>query len=336
MAQVAAAHLPASGPQRLLTDRSGGPVADPVADVLRVLRITSVFCCETSAAAPWAMDMPPFGNCLSFHLVLRGSCRVEVDGADPVEVAAGGLALVPHGRGHLLASGPGVASMGRVDRLPQEEVTRAYSILDLPGGGERSELVCGMVGIDGAAATQLLASFPAVIQVDAETASGATGIRGTLDLLAAEYRQIRPGGEAVVTRLADILVVQALRWWLSDGGGADQGWVRALATEDVGRALRAVHHDPGRRWSVASMAREARLSRSTFAARFAELTGDTVMAHVTSWRMQLALDWFVDDPHLTVAEIAPRLGYGSEAAFSRAFTRTVGRTPGSVRRGRAG
>jgi AraC-like DNA-binding protein len=116
------------------------------------------------------------------------------------------------------------------------------------------------------------------------------------------------------------------------GDAAGQtGWLGALQDPRIGRAMSLVHRDPARPWSVASLARETAMSRSAFAARFTELVGEPVMQYVTRWRMQVALDWLRTDD-VPVAALAARLGYESEAAFSRAFTRTVGISPGAVRR----
>src|SRR5262245_21190637 len=156
-------------------------------------------------------------------------------------------------------------------------------------------------------------------------------MQGTLRLMAAEARELRPGGEAVITRLADVLVVQAIRVWLETDPAARTGWLGALQDKQVGRALTLIHRDPARAWTVASLARELAMSRSAFAARFTELVGEPVMHYVARWRMQVAFGSLRDE-NATVAEIAGRLGYGSEAAFARAFKRVTGVAPGSVRR----
>ena len=153
----------------------------------------------------------------------------------------------------------------------------------------------------------------------------------TLRLIAAEVEDLRPGGEAVITRLADVLVIQALRQWLAHDPAARTGWLGALADDRIGRVLAQVHRDPSRDWTVTSLAAEAAMSRSAFAARFTELVGGPAMAYVTRWRMHVAADELTSGD-ATVAELAGRLGYRSEAAFSRAFSRTVGESPGALRR----
>jgi AraC-like DNA-binding protein len=157
-------------------------------------------------------------------------------------------------------------------------------------------------------------------------------MQGTLRLMAAEARELRPGGEAVITRLGDILVIQAIRSWIETDPAARTGWLGALQDRQIGRAISLIHRDPGRAWTVASLADEVAMSRSAFAARFTELVGEPAMQYVSRWRMHVAVDSLREEG-ATVAELADRLGYRSEAAFSRAFKRIVGASPGAVRRG---
>ena len=135
----------------------------------------------------------------------------------------------------------------------------------------------------------------------------------------------------MITRLADVLVIQAIRWWLETDPGAQTGWLGALRDPLIGRALSLIHGDPARDWTVAALAAELAMSRSAFAARFTELVGEPVMQYVTRWRMRVAINGLRDDG-ATVAELAHRLGYRSEAAFARAFKRVIGVAPGAMKR----
>ncbi|PYF96739.1 AraC-type DNA-binding protein [Georgenia satyanarayanai] len=287
------------------------------------------FYCRAQLTAPWALRMPAVADAVSFHVLTAGTCWVSVPGLAPVELRAGELALVPHGRGHDLLSAPGSAPPRRVERLPQDYLTEHYSVLRHGGGGPATQLVCGVVGFDEPLAHELVRALPPVVLAD-----GASTVRDTVRLMAEELSHLRPGGEVVATRLADILVVQGIRGWLERDPAAREGWLRALDDERVGRVLEAVHAEPGLPWTLDRLAGTAAMSRSSFASRFAALVGETPMAYVTRWRMLLAQTRLAQGD-TTVAALATELGYRSEAAFSRAFTRTVGRTPGAVRRGSA-
>jgi AraC-like DNA-binding protein len=304
--------------------------SDALGAALHLLRMRATFYCRTEVSAPWALGMPSIGDSVSFHLLIEGRCWVELPDGDPLEMGPGDLVLVPHGLGHVVASSAGVRPAARVDHLPQEYVGEHYSVLRYGGGGDASRLVCGVVSFDDPAARSLTQALPRVLHVEAGGAQ-ADSIIGTVRLMAAELVDLRPGGEAVVTRLADILVIQGIRHWLERAGSSATGWIAALRDERVGRALAAVHCDPGVPWTLERLAREASMSRSSFAARFRELAGEPAMTYVTRWRMQVA-HARLEAGDATVAQLAGQLGYLSEAAFTRAFARVHGTTPGAVRR----
>jgi AraC-like DNA-binding protein len=157
-------------------------------------------------------------------------------------------------------------------------------------------------------------------------------MQGTLGLIAAETARPRPGGEAVITRLADVLVIQGIRAWIETDPDARTGWLGAMRDPQIGRALAAIHADPARAWTLTALAREVAMSRSSFAGRFTQLVGEPAMQYVTRVRMQLAVNALRDDG-ATVAELTERLGYGSQAAFARAFKREIGVAPGAIKRG---
>lgn len=254
----------------------------------------------------------------------EGDCELEVEGTSRT-LRRGDLALVPRGTGHLLRSGPGAAVPSILD-LDREQVSERYERLRYGGGGERSRMICGAVRFEHPAAQNLLELLPPIIHVEASISPDSAQVQATLGLIAAETIAPRPGGEAVITRLADILVIQTIRAWIETDPGAQVGWLGALRDERVGRALTLIHADPAREWTVADLAREVAMSRSAFAARFTELVGVPVLRYLTEWRMRLAQSRLEADG-TTVAAVAAELGYGSEAAFARAFKRVTGLAP---------
>lgn len=150
-------------------------------------------------------------------------------------------------------------------------------------------------------------------------------------MLEAEALALRPGSAAVMTRLADILVLQTIRAWVERNEGQQLGWLGALRDPDIGSALALIHRRAEEPWTVASLAREAHLSRSVFSERFSRLVGIPPMQYVTRWRMSLASSWLHEE-RMSASEAAFRLGYSSEAAFSRAFKRHLHVPPGTLRR----
>lgn len=307
------------------------PTEDPLGEALHFLRMTGSFYCRSELTAPWGMALPPMPGCLWFHVVTSGRCWLEVDGAPARQLHPGELALVPHGQGHRLRSEAAVPTPGILD-LHREQVSDRYEILRHGRGGEPAGMICGAVTFDHPAAHNLVRLLPRLMHVEAMGPLQSEWMQSTLRLMAAEARAHRPGGETVITRLADILIIQAIRSWIETDLAAQTGWLGALQDRRIGRAIALIHRDPAHAWTVAALANAVAMSRSAFAARFTELVDEPAMRYVTRWRMQLALDQLSGGSD-TVAEVADRLGYASEAAFSRAFRRSVGVSPGAVRRG---
>ncbi|HVX34181.1 MAG TPA: AraC family transcriptional regulator [Solirubrobacterales bacterium] len=319
--------MPSAAPAEPIPATSG----DPLAAALQPLQMTGAFYCASELTAPWGMTLPPLPGYAWFHVISDGGCELEVEDSTWT-MRRGDLALVPHGTGHVLRSAPGVAAPDIFD-LDRERVSDRYELLRGGGGGERSRMICGAVRFEHPAARNLVELLPGIVRVEASHAGDAARMQSTLALIAAETIEPRPGGEAVVTRLADILVIQAIRAWIETDPGAQAGWLGALRDERIGRALTLIHAEPARDWTVASLAREVAMSRSAFAARFTDLVGVPALRYLTEWRMRLARDRLESDD-ATVAAVAAELGYGSEAAFSRAFKRVTGSAPRAAARQR--
>jgi AraC-like DNA-binding protein len=303
---------------------------DPLGEALHFLRMSGTLYCRSDFTAPWALALPPMKDCLMFHVVTAGRCGLEVEGAERRLLQPGDLALVPHGQGHVLASEPGVPPAKLLD-LPRERVSQRYELLRHGGGGAPTTLICGAVRFDHPAAHRLVGLLPKIITVEPSGSPRTEWIQSTLRFMAAEASELRPGGETVITRLADILVIEAIRAWLAHDAAARTGWLGALQDRQIGRAISLIHRDHARPWTVASLAAEVAMSRSAFAARFTELVGEPAMHYLARWRMNVALS-MLREGDAGLAEMATRLGYRSEAAFSRAFKRYIGIPPGAVRR----
>jgi AraC-like DNA-binding protein len=306
-----------------------GPT-DPLAEALQYLRMNGAFYCRSELSAPWGLTLMPMPGYLWFHVVTHGRVLLETPQGGATALRPGDFVLVPHGEGHVLRSDPGAPAPGILD-LERELVSDRYEILRHGGGGAPTMLICGAVRFDHPAARNLVNVLPDTIHVEASGSPQLEWMQSTLRLMAAEAAELRPGSEAVITRLADILVVQAVRSWIDTDPRARTGWLSALQDRQIGRAIALIHREPERPWTVAMLARELAMSRSAFAARFTDLVGEPVMQYVARWRMQVAAGALRDEG-ATVGELAARLGYRSEAAFARAFKRITGEPPGAVRR----
>jgi AraC-like DNA-binding protein len=307
-------------------------VVDPVGEALHFLRMSGTFYCRSEFGAPWGLAIPPMQSCLMLHVVTAGRCFLEVAGTPSRLLQAGDLTLVPHGEGHVLTSAPGLPA-SKLFEIDREQVSERYETLRLGGDGERTTMICGLFQFDDPAAQQLITLLPKTITVDAWASPQSEWMQSTLRMIAAEAKEMGPGGETVITRLADILVIHAIRFWITHTPSARTGWLGALQDPKIGNVISKIHRNPGADWTLESLASEASMSRSAFAARFTELVGESVMRYVTRWRMRTALVCLAERS-VTVAEVANSMGYESEAAFNRAFKRYVGIPPGVAKRAR--
>jgi AraC-like DNA-binding protein len=293
-------------------------------EVLHGLRLFDSCYCRTELSAPWGLAMADCSN-IVFHFVAEGRCWLESSAARR-ELAVGDLVVFPHGTRHRLLGAPSIPPAWVLELpLPSYQPTLAGS-LSHGGGGERALVLCGGAAF-GPADQPLVGLLPELLCVS--ESGGWVG--SALKLMGLEAARRQPGGETVIARLCDILVIHALREWLATSPDAQHGWLGALRDPHVGRALAQIHAAPERPFTVASLAAAAHLSRAAFAERFARLVGMAPMEYVTRRRMQVATE-LLRDARLAPSEVAQRVGYGSVAAFSRAYKRIVGRPPGAARR----
>jgi AraC-like DNA-binding protein len=201
----------------------------------------------------------------------------------------------------------------------------------LAGDGARCVLICGGLQFSGVTAHPLVERLPDTILLRRAERETYDWLRPTLDSKAREIADPRPGTSVVLLRLAELLVIQALRSWMEGCPGGGCAWLQGMKDPHIGRSLALIHSQPGQPWDLENLARSVGLSRAVFAERFARLMGDSPKHYLTGWRMHLASIWLREAP-ATLAETAERLGYGSEAAFSRAFKRHFGLAPGGLKR----
>lgn len=301
---------------------------DPLGETLHQLRLDGSLYCRSVLSGDWSLAMPVMPDKLMFHIITRGECWLQLEGESPRHLSQGSLALVPHGRGHTLCS--------NLELLPTplfeagvQRISDRYEVLEITGDGDITELTCGVLAFDQAMGRQLIDQLPTLLVLNQLDECGEQWLQSTLEFISCEARDLKPGGETIITHLADILVIQLIRHWLEQSATAEQGWLAALRDKHIGIALRAIHHQPHKHWTVDSLAQECGLSRSGFSARFSHLMGNSVKRYLTEWRMRLAHQRLRQD-HVPLIVLAEELGYQSEAAFSRAFKRIIGVSPGRI------
>jgi AraC-like DNA-binding protein len=306
---------------------------DPIGELFQVLQMQSVFYTQTDLTAPWGMAIPAIAQSLMFHFVVEGECCVEVEGKN-LAVRTGDFFMIPHGQGHSLKDRSDTSCLPLFD-LPIETVSGYYETLNYGGGGKRTRLLCGAVSFDHPIAERLLATMPPYICIDSRSDSEGQFLNSTMSMLASETKAPNLGSEAVITRLADLLVIHSLRAWLTKDMEGRSGWLSALQDRTLGKALLSMHKRPGERWTIEKLAQVAGMSRTTFAEKFKERVGQAPLQYLTEWRMAVAKSK-LETSHDSILEIALDLGYQSEAAFSRAYKKTIGSTPGTSRKNSRG
>jgi AraC-like DNA-binding protein len=317
---------------------------DALSDVLRAVRLTGAVFFDVHASDPWVAETPPAEtivkrlfphaeHLICYHAVIAGGCWASLDDESPVRLAAGDVIVFPHGDPHAMSSAPGLR------RPPRLEMYRRSAEQQLPFtitlGETRVEsgrFVCGFLGCDATPFNPLLSALPRAIHIS-EPVGGA--IRALVEFALAEAQDHRPGSQCVLGHLSELMFVDVVRRYV-EGLPADRtGWLAGLREPFVGRALEALHREPGRAWTLEALSRDVGLSRSALAERFTQFVGQPPMQYLTNWRMQLASSSLLSGTE-SVAAVAETVGYESEAAFSRAFKKVVGVPPSQWRRARAG
>jgi AraC-like DNA-binding protein len=250
-------------------------------------------------------------------------------GREPLRLDAGDLVLLPHGGAYALVDQPDTAARA-FESMPREYIGREVFMLREGGQGERCAIICSGVEFEESVVHPLLELMPDILHVRGGAMDDVSLIV-MLDAMAAESISPRVGSATVMVRLADIVIARLIRTWVENSAEDTCGWLAAVRDPQIGRALALIHRQPEQPWSVASLASAATLSRTLFSERFTSLVGMSPARYVARWRMHLAGIWLSDE-RLNVGEVATRLGYESEASFSRAFKKFTGVPPGSVRR----
>ncbi len=313
---------------------------DALSDVLRAVRLTGAVFFDVEATAPWVAETPPgrsivakifpsADHLIPYHVITRGSCWVGVVGGTAERCSAGDIVMFPHGDPHVLASEPGMRDRPNLGlyRRPRDHAL-PFEISMGDGAEAAVHVVCGYLGCDARPFNPLLAALPRMLRTSADGP-----LASYMQFALAEAGTRRIGGESVLGCLSELMFLDVVRRYLETLPPERTDWLAGLRDPFVGRALSALHRDPGRAWTLAALARAAGLSRSALAERFTQFVGRPPMQYLASWRMQLAASALARGD--SVAAAASGVGYDSEAAFSRAFKKAVGLPPGAWRQRRA-
>lgn len=296
---------------------------DPLSQVIALLKPRAVFSKVISGAGRWGVRYTQFGL-PSFCALLEGSCLLSVDGEETLTLAAGDFVLLPTTPGFTMTS----LEPGTPVPIDAREAALDTSGSEIRhgtrGGRPEVRMLGGYFEFDSPDSAMLVSLLPAVLHV-----RGSQKLPLLTQLVCEESLERKPGRGLVLTRLVEVLLMEALR--TTSGEEAPPGLLRGLADKRLAAAFRHMHGDPARGWTVEQLARKSALSRSAFFDRFNRAVGMPPMEYLLSWRMALAKQLLRGD-ELAIAEVAERVGYGSASTFSTAFSRHVGQPPGKFAR----
>jgi AraC-like DNA-binding protein len=318
-------------------------VTDTLSDVLRAVRLTGATFFSIDASAPWVAEtpagsaigphlLPAAEHVIAYHVATAGSFWGGLLDQPPVRLEAGDIIVFPQGDPHVISSGPGMRGRPELDAHRVARQGRLPLSLSIHGGGEdQAQLICGFLGCDARPFNPLLAALPRVIHL-AGTGESESVLRRLVALAVAESSAPTSGSDCFLSRLSELLFIEVVRRHLTALPPENVGWFAGLRDESVGRALQKIHHRAAHAWTLEELAREVGMSRSVLAERFTHFVGVPPIQYLAQWRIQLAAS-LLRTSKSSLAEIAERVGYGSEAALSRAFKRWVGVPPVLYRRG---
>ena len=275
---------------------------------------------------PIALDyLGPIDHLIIYHYILEGMMIVEIPGNVPVVISPGQAIVFIRNDPHTMAGRDRVPAVSALDvvQIPERG---SMMVIEHGGGGAKTRTVCGFLGGLALGEEPLLAALPPYIIYDSAVARSGDVVRSSLEFAAAEAADNRPGADAVLAGLSELLLIEAIRSHVETQGREMEGWYSALRDRSVSRAIALIHHEPQKNWTVEQLGRDSGASRSALADKFKRYLGCAPAEYVTQHRMRLAARELAEGD-VGIMEIAVSVGYGSEAAFSRAFKRCFGVSP---------
>jgi AraC-like DNA-binding protein len=303
---------------------------DVLSEVLKVVKLQGALFYNGEFSAPWCVNAsssralarhfaPQAEHVIIFHLLTEGRAFCRLESGEQVSLSAGDIVMVPHGDRHVLGNGAGVAAVNDSEKL-SEVIAQGLNLLRMGGGGEITKFVCGYMACDLDLSTAFLSGLPPLFKVSIRHDAAGRWLENSIRFSVNEAGAVRPGGEAVLARLAEVLFVETLRGYIASLAAEQIGWLAGARDLEVGKALALMHRNPERPWTLATLAQEAGVSRSVLAERFRHYLNETPMAYLTRWRLQMGAQ-MLNTTNYSVSQIAVEVGYESEAAFNRAFKR---------------
>ncbi len=303
---------------------------DVLSEVLKVVKLQGAMFYNGEFSSPWSFCSPasrkvaPYlapgaGHVIIYHLLTEGRASARLLNGEGIALDAGDLVIFPHGDEHIIENGPRTQPVDMVKELARI-IANGLKVSRFGGGGEVTRFICGFMACDPQLSQVFLSGLPPVFKVSIRNDASGRWLENSIRFSVNEADASRAGGEAVLAKLSEVLFVETLRAYIAQLPAEQTGWLAGARDSEVGKALALMHRNPAHPWTIASLAKEAGVSRSVLAERFRHYLNESPMAYLTRWRLQLGAQMLASTSH-SVAQIAPEVGYESEAAFNRAFKR---------------
>lgn len=303
---------------------------DVLSEVLRVVRLQGALFYNSEFSAPWSVYAASSGglaryfgthteHVIVYHFLTEGRASLRLEDGNRLALEAGDIVMIPHGDRHILENGPATRTVDDSQHLV-EVLSQGLKLWRVGGGGEVTRFVCGYMACDPRLGQVFLSGLPPVFKVNLRNGASGRWLESSIRFSVEQADKLQPGGEAVLAKLSEVLFVETLRAYIAQLPAGQSGWLAGARDAEVGKTLALMHRNPSHPWTLASLAKEAGVSRSVLAERFRHYLNESPMAYLTRWRLQLGAQMLASTSH-SVAQIAPEVGYESEAAFNRAFKR---------------
>jgi AraC-like DNA-binding protein len=301
---------------------------DVLSEVLKAIKLDGAFFFNAEFSTPWSFREPPSAvvaphlsasgrHVIMYHLVTEGRCAASLEEDKPIGIGSGDIVIFPHGDPHII--GNGSARTIDIEARLHEILAQGLKLTRDGGGGEVTKIVCGYMSCDPQLSSALMAGLPRMFRVPIRDGAGGEWLENTIRF-SVDHVGDGAGGEAVLSKLSELLFVETIRRYIAQLPTEETGWLAGVRDQEVGNALARLHRDPAKPWTIALLAREVGVSRSVLAERFRHYLNEPAMSYLTRWRLQLAAQMLKSSSR-GVADIASDVGYESEAAFNRAFKR---------------
>ncbi len=313
---------------------------DVLSEVLKAVKLQGAVFYHGEFSSPWSFFAPPSktfachvasaaSHLIIFHFLTAGRASARLVHDEVIDLAAGDIVIFPHGDAHILENGSPTIPVDMTNELARI-FSEGLKLSRSGGGGEITRFVCGYLACDSQLSRVFLSGLPPVFKVRIRDDASGRWLENSIRFSVDHAGTAHAGGEAVLAKLSEVLFVETLRTYITQLPPEQTGWLAGARDPEVGKALALMHRNPSCPWTLATLAREAGISRSVLAERFRHYLDEPPMSYLTRWRLQLGKQMLASTSY-SVAQVAAEVGYESEAAFNRAFKRVFGSPPARFR-----